>query len=261
MGTDVTAFESFYLPLELKKSIRKLASGLRDDLNDAASKLDIHARNVNIARVAGGATAVVGGITAIVGFALIPVTFGLSAVVAGITGASIAAAGGLTAGGASIAKIFIDKFNLKPLVEKFTEFQEMLKMELEEQDSETYERLMEDLKKRAGASAGAAGVTAGALGASAAATRVGVTAARAAATEAAAAGGAAARLATAAAAGSIVLNVFLMGISIYDIIDGSIQLHRQTGSKAGDFLRKLAQSLDECAQTGLTKEFLMSQLL
>ncbi|KAL8600038.1 hypothetical protein ACOMHN_039271 [Nucella lapillus] len=241
--------------------LTKLAIGLRDDFKDAASKLDIHQRNVNIARVTGGSAAVVGAVTAIVGFALIPVTFGLSAVAAGITGASIAAVGGLTAGGASVAKIVIEKLKLNPLVQKFNDFQEMLTKRLQEQDPEAYQRLMDELKKRAGASVGAAGAVAGALGASATAARTGVVAARVVAAEATAAGGAAARLATAAAAGSIVLNVVLMGISLYDIIDGSIQLHKQTGSKAGDYLRQLAESLDLFALTGLTQDFLMSQLL
>lgn len=253
----LTAKDESLTPQELKEK----AAVLRDNFNEVATELDTHTRNVNIARVTGGSAAIAGGVTAIVGLALIPFTFGLSAVVAGITGASIAAAGGLAAGGASIAKIFIEKLKLNPLVEEWSQFNEMLTKAMQEKDPEAYQKLTEELHRKIGAATGAAGAAAGALGASAAAGRTGVVAARALATEATAAGGAAARIATAAAAGSIVLNVVLLGVSLYDIIDGSIELHRKTGSKAGDYLRQLAKSLGDFAHTGLTHDFLMAQIL
>ncbi|KAL8592572.1 hypothetical protein ACOMHN_030257 [Nucella lapillus] len=154
-------FEEIVLSTEKTEGLRKLAVELRDDFNDAATKLDAHTRNVNIARVTGGSAALAGGVTAIIGFALVPVTLGLSAVVAGITGAAIAAAGGITAGGASVAQIFIDRFRLKPLVAEWTKFnelvgRELVGRELREKDPDSYRRMRDELRARLGEDEGRA---------------------------------------------------------------------------------------------------------
>ncbi|KAL8597541.1 hypothetical protein ACOMHN_033412 [Nucella lapillus] len=223
----------------LKDSARFIAA----DLRMAADELDKHTRNISIARVAGGSLALA-GVTAIVGFALIPVTFGLSAVVAGITGASIAAAGGLAAGGASVAKIFIDKFKRRPLVDRWNQFNEHLSTQLQ-RNPEAYQRMAVDARARIGEAAGNVGAAAGAIGGGAAAARAGIVAARVAAV----------------ASVSIILNAVLIGVSLYDIIDGSVDLYKGTVSKAGDYLRQLDASLDEFARTGKTQEFMTSDSL
>ncbi|KAL8579913.1 hypothetical protein ACOMHN_038810 [Nucella lapillus] len=259
MGNDMSREEAS----ELKEDsdplgLRDLAIVLKDEFNLVAEELDKHTRNVNITRVTGGVVAVSGGVTAIVGLALIPVTFGLSAIVAGAVGAGIAATGGLTAGGACVVKLVIEHVQKKKLLSKWSDFMQMLGRELQQQDPEAFQKLQNDLKKRVGEAAGTAGTVAAVIGTSAGAARVGVSAARGGAT---AVGGAAARVATGVAAGSIVLNVALLGISLYDIIDGSMKLYKKTGSPAGDYLRELARSLDEFGQTGLTEEFIMMAIL
>ncbi len=67
-----------------------------------------HRRNTNIAKVTGGATIIGGGTTAIVGIALIPGTFGASLFLV-IGGVAIASAGGITAAGAGIADVVIQR--------------------------------------------------------------------------------------------------------------------------------------------------------
>ncbi|KAL8592573.1 hypothetical protein ACOMHN_030258 [Nucella lapillus] len=59
--------------------------------------------------------------------------------------------------------------------------------------------------------------------------------------------------AAAGALGSILLNAVLVGVSLYDIVHGSLQLHRHTGSRAGDYLRQLARALDDFARTGVIR--------
>ncbi|KAL8612647.1 hypothetical protein ACOMHN_044588 [Nucella lapillus] len=228
----------------LSEWLRDSARFLAADLRMAAFQLDKHTRNISIARVAGGSLALAGGITAIVGFALIPVTFGLSALVAGITGARIAAAGGLAAGGASVAKIFIEKLKKKPLVDRWNQFKEDLRRELLERNPEVYQRMAVDARARIGEAAGNVGVAAGAIRGGAAAAQAGVVAERALAVEAA-----------------VAARVAAAWLRLYDIIDGSVDLYKGTGSTAGDYLRQLAAFLDEFARTGQTLEFLASDSL
>ena len=54
-----------------------------------------------------------------------------------------------------------------------------------------------------------------------------------------------ARLALAAEAPLIGLNVVLLAFSIYDIVDASLEIHREKKSKGGDLLRQVAAKLDE----------------
>ena len=78
-----------------------------------------------------------------------------------------------------------------------------------------------------------------------------------AAAAAAAAGKAAARgiprLAMAARAPIIGLNVVLLGFSIYDIVDASIELHKKKKSKGGDLLREVVDKLEKIKMNKQTK--------
>ena len=74
---------------------------------------------------------------------------------------------------------------------------------------------------------------------------------------AAAAGKAAARgisrLAMAARVPIIGLNVVLLGFSIYDIVDASIELHKKKKSKGGDLLREVVDKLEKIKMNEQTK--------
>ena len=74
---------------------------------------------------------------------------------------------------------------------------------------------------------------------------------------AAAAGKAAARgisrLAMAARLPIIGLNVVLLGFSIYDIVDASIDLHKNKKSKGGDLLREVVDKLEKIKMNNQTK--------
>ena len=70
------------------------------------------ARNVRIARAVGAGTGIVGGVVAIGGFALAPFTFGGSLLLT-VAGTGVAAAGGVTSVGASIAGKVIEKTGLR----------------------------------------------------------------------------------------------------------------------------------------------------
>ena len=55
----------------------------------------------------------------------------------------------------------------------------------------------------------------------------------------------AAGLARAATAPIVGLNVVLLAFSIYDMVDASVEIHREKKSRAGDLLRQMAAMLDE----------------
>ena len=55
----------------------------------------------------------------------------------------------------------------------------------------------------------------------------------------------AARLARAATAPIVGLNVVLLAFSIYDMVDASVEIHKERTSRAGDLLREVAAKLDE----------------
>ena len=61
-----------------------------------------------------------------------------------------------------------------------------------------------------------------------------------------------ARLALAAEAPLIGLNVVLLAFSIYDIVDASLEIHREKKSKGGDLLRQVAAKLDEIIEENVT---------
>ena len=82
------------------------------EIGKTIEKLKVHHKNVNISRITGSGVSIAGSLIAILGFGLSPVTLGASlGLSAG--GIAIAALGGGTAAGASIADIFIQKSGIK----------------------------------------------------------------------------------------------------------------------------------------------------
>ncbi|KAL8598884.1 hypothetical protein ACOMHN_015463 [Nucella lapillus] len=277
----------------INRKLRDEAGELASDFRTVAKQLDDHMNNVNIARVTGGSAGIFGGILAITGVVMIPFTMGTSALLAAGVGASIATAGGLTSGGASIVMGIITKFSLDPLLKKWDAFSERLNKELKKMDRYAFEKLKDEAKEsvdrvkvrvvqstvgaldtgiqaaremralaaaRGVAGAAARGAARGAAGAAArgAARGAAGAAARGAARGAAgaAARGAAREAGRVVASASVILNVALIGLSVYDIIDGAIQLQSETGTRAGDCLRELAQSLDDFSKNGRIEDFL-----
>ena len=49
------------------------------------------------------------------------------------------------------------------------------------------------------------------------------------------------------------LNVVLLGFSIYDIVDASIELHKKKKSKGGDLLREVVDKLEKIKMNKQTK--------
>ena len=81
--------------------------------------------------------------------------------------------------------------------------------------------------------------------------RAGRATAVATAADVAALGGTAVRLGGRLFMGGVIgLGVFALGFSLNDVIKGSLELHRETKSKAGDYLRELAHRLDTFVTTG-----------
>ncbi len=81
-------------------------------LEDKMHELLEVAKNVRIARAVGAGAGIAGGVVAISGFVLAPFTFGVSLLLTA-TGTGLAAAGGLTSVGASIAGSVIEKAGLQ----------------------------------------------------------------------------------------------------------------------------------------------------
>ena len=181
-------------------------------------------------------------VLAVVGIIAIPFTAGLSAVAAGVGGGITGAAGGLTAGGAGLARYFIEKNKLGYVQDKWSSFCQRLKEELEK-DPEKLKMLNSKLDfsfARLGV-AGTEITSSVARAVGSGARQAGTTAARATAT-----------------IGSAALNVVLIGFSLYDIVDGAIELDEKDGSPAGNSLRKLADSLDRLAEKEGLEDFAMA---
>ena len=161
-----------------------------------------------------------------------PFTAGVSALVLGIGGAITGAAGGMIAGGAGLARYFIEKNKFGYVRDRWSVFCRRLTEELRR-----HPELLERLGSQALFSVvriGMAGVElSGGVGraVSSGARVVETTAAR-----------------VSAVAGFVTLDVVLIGFSLYDIVEGAIEIHRNDGSIAGNNLRKLAESLDRLAQ-------------
>ncbi|XP_027055142.1 uncharacterized protein LOC113682186 [Pocillopora damicornis] len=88
----------------------------RDQLQELATKLHEHHRNVNISTVTGASLGTVGGVLSIAGLIAAPFTFGAGLVVS-LVGAGIGGTGGLVMSGSKVVEIILTKLGLKEVQE------------------------------------------------------------------------------------------------------------------------------------------------
>ena len=88
----------------------------RKQLEELATKLQEHHRNVNISTITGASMGTIGGILSVAGLIAAPFTFGAGIVVS-IVGAAIGGAGGLVMSGSKVAEIILEKLGLKEVQE------------------------------------------------------------------------------------------------------------------------------------------------
>ena len=153
-------------------------------------------------------------------------------------GGVVGAAGVVTAGGATIAEAVIQKLNLINLPDMWVGFCLAVRENEERKGTiiKTERNLLPEMLEEGTGGATAKGTgTAEAGGAAEAATGSGK-----------ALGG----LKKGVAAGSVALNAVSAGLSLYELIDASLEISRDRKSKPGGFLRELAQSLDKFVQSG-----------
>ena len=112
------------------QQLRKLREQLRDaflswipirkrtkeQLEELATKLHEHHRNVNISTITGASMGTVGGILSVAGLITAPFTFG-SGIVVSLVGAGIGGAGGLVMSGSKVVDIILEKLGLKEVQE------------------------------------------------------------------------------------------------------------------------------------------------
>ena len=84
----------------------------KEQLEELATKLHEHHRNVNISTITGASMGTVGGILSVAGLITAPFTFG-SGIVVSLVGAGIGGAGGLVMSGSKVADIILEKLGLK----------------------------------------------------------------------------------------------------------------------------------------------------
>ena len=84
----------------------------KEQLEELASKLHEHHRNVNKTTIAGASLGTVGGVLSIAGLIAAPFTFGAGIIVS-LIGAGIGGAGGLVMSGSKVAEIILTKLGLK----------------------------------------------------------------------------------------------------------------------------------------------------
>lgn len=84
----------------------------KEQLEELASNLHEHHRNVNITTITGAGLGTVGGVLSIAGLIAAPFTFGAGIVVS-LIGAGIGGAGGLVMSGSKVAEIILTKLGLK----------------------------------------------------------------------------------------------------------------------------------------------------
>ena len=115
-------------------------------LRALADKLMEHHNNVQIAKVAGSSASVAGAVVAGVGFGLSFVTFGASLILTAV-GVGVAAAGGVTNAGSSIAEASIQKDTLttaQKIIDDDREATQAIKKRLEELETGINERIIEN---------------------------------------------------------------------------------------------------------------------
>ena len=88
----------------------------KEQLEELATKLHEHHRNVNISTITGASMGTVGGILSVAGLITAPFTFG-SGIVVSLVGAGIGGAGGLVMSGSKVADIILEKLGLKEVQE------------------------------------------------------------------------------------------------------------------------------------------------
>ena len=128
-------------------------------LRSLADKLMEHHNNVLIAKVAGSSASIAGAVVAGVGFGLSFATFGASLILTAV-GVGVAAAGGLTGAGSSIAEDSIQKDTLaiaQEIINDDREATQAIKKLLEELETGINKRIIKNLVK--GGSTGAFGLT------------------------------------------------------------------------------------------------------
>ena len=84
----------------------------KKQLDELATKLHEHHRNVNISTATGASMGTLGGILSVAGLIAAPFTFGAGIVVS-LVGAGIGGAGGLVMSGSKVAEIILEKLGLK----------------------------------------------------------------------------------------------------------------------------------------------------
>lgn len=84
----------------------------REQLEELATKLHEHHRNVNITTITGASMGTVGGILSVAGLIAAPFTFGAGIVVS-LVGAGIGGAGGLVMSGSKVVEMILEKLGLK----------------------------------------------------------------------------------------------------------------------------------------------------
>ena len=83
-----------------------------EQLEELATKLHQHHRNVNISTITGASMGTVGGVLGIAGLIAAPFTFGAGLIVS-LVGAAIGGAGGLVMSGSKVVEIILEKLGLK----------------------------------------------------------------------------------------------------------------------------------------------------
>ena len=84
----------------------------KEQLEELATKLHEHHRNVNISTITGASIGTIGGILSVAGLIAAPFTFGAGIVVS-LVGAGIGGAGGLVMSGSKVVEIILEKLGLK----------------------------------------------------------------------------------------------------------------------------------------------------
>ena len=116
----------------------------KEQLQELASKLHEHHRNVNITTVTGASMGTVGGVLSIAGLIAAPFTFGAGIVVS-LIGAGIGGAGGLVMSGSKVAEIILTKLGLKDVQQAIDEDREAC-TDLQQQ-LDTLESFISDLAR------------------------------------------------------------------------------------------------------------------
>ena len=84
----------------------------KEQLEELATKLHKHHRNVNVSTITGASMGTIGGTLSVAGLIATPFTFGAGIIVS-LVGAGIGSAGGMVMSGAKVVEIILEKLGLK----------------------------------------------------------------------------------------------------------------------------------------------------